>query len=216
MTTLVVGLGAGGHAKVVIEILELMGGYDIVGLLDPNESSWGSRVSGVEILGGDDLLAHLWERGITTVFVGVGTVGNPSTRKALHDHAETLGLDLAQAIHPRSIISPKAVVGRGANVMAGAVINPYAMIGDRVIVNTGAIVEHDCVIEDDVHVGPGARLSGGVRVGKLSLVGVGAIVREGITIGAQVTVGAGAVVVRDVPDGTTVVGVPAHEIHSRS
>ena len=36
----VVGLGAGGHSKVVIEILQRMGGYELVGLLDPKKELW--------------------------------------------------------------------------------------------------------------------------------------------------------------------------------
>jgi acetyltransferase-like isoleucine patch superfamily enzyme len=83
---------------------------------------------------------------------------------------------------------------------------------DGHVMNSGAIVEHDCALAHGVHVSPGAVLSGGVNVGARTWIGAGASVIQGIVIGADVTIGAGAVVIRDVPDGVTVVGVPARDV----
>lgn len=55
----VIGLGAGGHAKVVIEILRLMGNCECVGLLDPKRALWGTKVLNVPVLGDDSLLPEL-------------------------------------------------------------------------------------------------------------------------------------------------------------
>lgn len=80
------------------------------------------------------------------------------------------------------------------------------------IVNHGAVVDHDCVVGEFAHVAPNATLGGGVSVGRLSMVGAGATVLPGTRIGRGCIIGAGAVVRRDVPDGATVVGVPAKAI----
>jgi len=93
--------------------------------------------------------------------------------------------------------------------MAGAVVQAGCRIGENVIVNTRASIDHDCDIEAHAHVAPGAVLSGCVHVGERAHIGAGATVIQGLTIGAGAIVGAGAVVVDGIPDGVTVVGVPA-------
>lgn len=207
--TPVIGIGAGGHAKVVIEILRLVGGYDFVGLLDAEPNLWGSEVLGVPVLGDDALLAGLYDKGVRTAFIGLGSVKSSAPRKRLYYHVRQAGFHLARALHPQAIISPTAEIGDAPIVMAGVLINSEAWLGDNVIINTGAIIEHDCVIGSHVHVATGARLAGAVHVGDGAHVGIGATIREGIRVGRGSVVGAGAVVVQDVPDDVLVVGVPA-------
>ena len=205
----VVGIGAGGHAKVVIDILRLTGEWEVVGLLDPDQRLWGEKVLGVRVLGDDDLLPELRNQGVTHVFVGLGAIGDTGQRRRAYQMARDAGYQMAQAVHPRATVAESATLGHGATVMAGAVINPSAQVGDNVVVNTGAVIEHDCVLADHSHIATGARLAGGVHVGEGSHVGVGASVRQGISIGCGSIVGAGAAVVKDVPDNVVVAGVPA-------
>jgi sugar O-acyltransferase (sialic acid O-acetyltransferase NeuD family) len=204
-----IGVGAGGHAKVVLEILRLQGQYEPVGLLDPRHELWGTEVLGVPVLGGDTLLGKLYRDGIRHVFIGVGSVGDTGIRRRLYDASQRLGFTPVRAIHPRAVVAPSARIGEGATVMACAVVNADAVLGHNVIVNTGAIVEHDCVIGDHVHVATGARLAGGVSVGDGAHIGVGAAVREYVRIGHHAVVGAGSAVVRDVPERVVVGGAPA-------
>lgn len=210
--TKAVGLGAGGHAKVVIEILRLTGHVECVALLDPDERLWNGEVLGVPVLGGDRLLSDLFAQGVTVVFMGIGATSRTSPRQKLYQLARSLGFGAATAIHPSAVISPSAQIGRGPTIMAGAIVNAQARIGENVIINSGAIVEHDCVIGDHAHVSPGARLAGRVQVGDGTHIGLGACVRDWSRIGRNVTVGAGAVVVGDVADDSVVVGVPAKPI----
>jgi len=205
----VIGLGAGGHAKVVIEILRLTGGYKLVGLLDRRRELWGTQVLGVPVLGNDTLIHKLYEQEVRHEFIGVGTVGNTRARRLLYDKACRQGFDIVNATHPEAIVSPSAKFGSGATIMAGAIINSSACLGNNVIVNTGAIIEHDCVIGNHVHIATGARLASTVYVSDGVHIGLGASIRQCIHIGRNVIVGAGAVVVSDVPDNATVAGVPA-------
>jgi len=205
----VIGFGAGGHAKVVIDILRSMQRYAIVGLLEAQKDLWGTTVLGVEVLGDDSMMAELKQRGINHAFIGVGTVGDVQPRRRLYETVSGFGFQIVAAIHAQAVVSSSAQIGGGPTIMAGAIVNADAVIGDNVIVNTGAIVEHDCVIGDHTHIATGARLAGGVHVGTGSHIGIGAVVRQEIRIGAGAIVGAGAVVIKDVPDGKTVIGVPA-------
>jgi UDP-perosamine 4-acetyltransferase len=212
----VIGLGAGGHAKVVVEILKLNNEFEVVGLLDESNDKIGKEVAGVSVIGNDALLPGLLAKGVRHAFVGVGTVGRQSSesnrRIELYEKLSQLGFDVVQAIHPTAIISDSAEIGLGATIMAGVVINADARIGDNVIINTGAIVDHDCIVGNHAHIATGACLSGGVRVGEGTHIGAGAVIRQDINIGTNSVVGAGAVVVNDVPDNVVVMGVPA-KIH---
>ena len=205
----VIGLGAGGHAKVVLETLAAMGGFDVVGLLDPRDELTGASVHGVPVLGEDELLGREYDEGVTHAFIGLAGSGDTRPRRRLFDLARSHGFEIVSAVHPRAFVSPSAVLGDGATILAASVVNTDARLGRNVIVNTGAIVEHDCRIGDHVHVASGARLASGVRVDEGAHIGLGASIVQGLHVGAGSTVGAGAVVVRDVEPGVVTVGVPA-------
>ena len=208
----VIIIGAGGHAKVVLEVLLLEGRHAPAGFLEADQERWGERLMGVPVLGGDELLPEMKERGIFRFLVGLGGVGDLKPRAALYAAALEAGLKPVRAVHPRAVVSKEARIGPGTAILAGAVVNPGAFLGGNVIVNTGALVEHDCLIEDHAHIATGAILCGGVRVGPGAHVGAGAVVRQGLEIGAGALVGAGAVVVRDVAPGAVAVGNPARPL----
>jgi sugar O-acyltransferase (sialic acid O-acetyltransferase NeuD family) len=212
MKTRVVGLGAGGHAKGIIEILRLNQDFEIVGLLDPKQELHGLDILGVPVMGGDNLLPKLKQEGVQHFFIGLGGVGDNSPRRDLFEMAIRHELSPVDVIHPQAIISPSAVVGAGCVILAGAVVNSSARIGENVILNTNAVLEHDCDIENHAHIATGAILAGAVHVADAVHIGVGAVVKQSISIGRNAIVGAGAVVVKDVRPNTIVVGVPAKEI----
>ena len=205
----VVGLGAGGHARVLIEILRYNKSYELIGLLDSGTELHGKNFMEVPVLGDDDLLPQVVKDGVQRFFVGLGGIGDNGPRRRLFDIAIKFGMKPVEAIHPQAVVSLSAELGQGVAVMAGAVINACVHLGENVIVNTGAVVEHDCKIGDHVHIATGARLAGEVCVGNNGHIGSGATVIQGILIGENTIVGAGAVVIKDVPQGVTVVGCPA-------
>jgi len=212
--TQIIGIGAGGHAKVVIDAIQLDGRFELIGLLDARQEMSGETVLGVPILGDDSLLSDLYDKGVRHAFIGLGGASDTQPRERLYCKVTSMGFEVAIIIHPKAIISPSAQTGPGLQVLAGAIINASAVLGENVLINTGAIVEHDCVIEDHAHIATGARLASTVRVGRGAHVGAGATVRQSITIGEGSIVGAGAVVVRDVPARTVVVGVPARTLRT--
>ena len=211
----VLGLGAGGHAKVVIEALQACGNYELVGLLDPTEDLHGQEILGVPVLGDDSLLTTMVDRGIECFFVGLGSTGDVSSRRRLFELGIRSGLRPVSVIHPLATVSPSACIGDGNTIMVGAIVNAGVVTGRNVLINTGAIVEHDCNLDDDVHVATGACLAGGVHAEAGSHIGIGAVVKEYITVGQEAIVGAGAVVVKDVPANKVVAGVPARILRER-
>jgi len=208
----VIGLGAGGHAAVMIEALRAAGGFEVVGLTDPRRELWGSQVLEVPVLGDDDELGLQYDQSVSHAFLGLGGASDTSPRRRLFDLAESIGFELVTLAHPSAVISPSARVGSGTTVLATAVVNANAQLGKNVLVNTGAIVEHDCRVDDHAHVAIGARLASGVRVDVGAHVGAGATVLQGLTVGTGAVVGAGAIVTHDVAAASVVAGVPARPL----
>lgn len=208
----VLGLGAGGHGRVVLETLQLVGDVEVVGLLDPRDDLWGTSVLGVPVLGGDDLLGRQYDGGVSRVFIGLAGAADTTPRRRLYEFARGRGCEVISVLHPTAVVSASATIELGAQVLAGAIVGTGAIVHEDAIVNTGALVDHDCDIGAHAHVATGARLAGGVAVGASAHIGAGATVIQGIAIGSGAIVGAGAVVIRDVEAGAVVAGVPARPV----
>ena len=204
----IVGLGAGGHAKSLLDALFSSGRFDVVALADDDPARAGGEVLGVPVVAAEEL-SRLREDGVANAFLGIGAVGDNEPRREAFERLLAGGFELPAIVHAAAYVSPSARLGRGVVVLAGVVVNADASIGDNVILNTGAIVEHDCRIGAHVHLAPGATLGGHTEVGEGAHVGIGAALLQGLHIGAGALVAAGAVVVEDVPAGATVAGVPA-------
>lgn len=187
--------GAGGHAKVVQDILEAQG-INISGFIDDNSSL--SNYMGLpvkhRVVAGQEIIV---------------CIGNNKVRKQIVDDLRLKKVSFSRGIHPLSVISPRARIGEGTVVMPGGIINSNAQIGNHCIINTSASVDHDCYIEDYVHISPHATLCGNVKVGEGTWIGAGTVIIPGVKIGKWCVIGAGAVVLHDIPDEAVAFGNPA-------
>lgn len=199
-------LGAGGHAKVVIDVLRACG-HRVVAVFDDDSAKHKMMFHGVRVEGAS---ADLERFAIAHELVQfIVAIGHNATRMQHAIHLQAVGLQALSAVHPSAIVAESVKLGVGSVIMPGVCLNADTVIGDHVIVNTGACIDHDCVIDAGVHIGPGVNLCGGVRVGVLAQLGVGASVTPGVSVGCRAVVGAGAAVIRDVANDLCVIGVPA-------
>lgn len=209
----VVILGASGHAKVVIDILETMQRYRILGVTTPDAKE-GAELLGYPVLGDDRVLDSLRAKGLRSVAIGVGGWTENGLRKRVYDFAKAAGFHVVSAIAPSAVISPRATIGDGCCIFPGVIVNVEARIGANVIVATGSTVDHETTVEDHVLISAGVDVGANVRLGEGCLLAIGSTVTSGKTIGRHALVAAGAVVVKDVPPGARVMGVPAREMRS--
>lgn len=209
----VVILGAGAHAREILEILRQPAAnkLEVVGFIDENSSLHGQRVDDAPVLGG-----WSWLEGVDRSEVGVicGS-GFSKARKLMVEKASSIGLKFVNAISSLAHISPNAKVGEGVVLYANTTVGTGSFVGDHVAINVGANIGHDTSVAAFGTLNPGVNLAGNVRIGEGCLLGIGCSVIQGMTIGAWSTIGAGAVVIRNLPDNVTAVGVPARVIETR-
>jgi sugar O-acyltransferase (sialic acid O-acetyltransferase NeuD family) len=203
-------IGAGGHCKVVLDVLLSSKEYEIAGIVD-RKGLVGTMVLGVPVIGSDSDLQTLFKSGIKNAFITVGSVGNPQTRIKLYKIAKEIGFIFPNIAATSALVSSNASLGHGNYIAPGAIIIAGAKLGNHCIVNTGAIIDHDCVIGDFVHLSPGSILSGGVTVGEFSHIGTGSMVIQNLEIGTNVIIGAGSVVTKNINKNTIAYGNPCKE-----
>ena len=209
MSMPIIILGAGGHAKVLIEAL-LKSSAVITGIVDPNPTLVGTKILGVSVIGGDEVVEEFPPSEVCLVN-GLGSVGLPLGRQLLYEQFKGLGYNFTTVVHPSAVVASDVVLGEGAQVMAGAVIQTGSKIGCNVIINTHASVDHDCIIGNYVHLAPGVTLSGDVVIDSMVHIGTGATIIQGISIGKGSLVAAGTVVIKNIQSGSRVRGVPGRE-----
>lgn len=193
-------LGAGGHARSCIDVIEQEGRYTVGGVVGlPQEV--GSRVLGYPVLGSDDDLPYLLPR-FAQMLITVGQIKSSESRMKLHALLEAKGCSLPVIVSPRAYVSAHAKVGAGTIVMHGAVVNAGANIGRNCIINSQALVEHDAVVGDHCHIATAAVINGDVSIGAGSFIGSTACVRQGIRVAERCVVGMGQLVLSDCMPGS--------------
>jgi len=198
--------GAGGHAKVVIDVLRAQG-VEVEACLSPDAPA-GELLDGVPVLDEISGLEALLAAGRRVAFVAIG---DNSVRMRVATRARARGLTLINAVSPSAIVAPDVKFGSGILVVHGAVINAATVIGDDAIVNTAASIDHDGLIGRGAHIAPGSHLAGNVTVGDGAFLGIGTVVIPGRLIGDRAVLGAGSVVIRDIAAGRRAWGNPARE-----
>ncbi|NQU63600.1 MAG: acetyltransferase [SAR324 cluster bacterium] len=188
----IVLVGGGGHAKSVIDVLELEQRFQIVGIVDQPENL-GSSVLGYPVIGSDDNLDELAKK-YKYAFITVGQIKSAALRIKLFEAAKIAGFILPSIVSPRAYVSRHATIDEGSIIMHDALINAAAKIGKNSIINTKALIEHDSIIGDHYHISTGVRINGGVTIEDQTFVGSGVMTKETITIPKNSFIKAGSVV----------------------
>lgn len=195
--------GGGGHGKSIIDLLELVHVYNILGVVDDGLPA-GQSVLGLRTLGGVEALAGLYAQGARLAVNAVGGIGNLQIRLKVFQNLSDAGFTCPAVVHPAAFVEASAVLASGVQVFAHAYVGSEARLGFGCIVNTGAIVSHDCVLEDYANLSPGAILAGEVHIGAGALVGMGATINLRVRVGAGARIGNGATVKEDVAENGVV------------
>lgn len=185
-------VGAGGHCKSCIDVIEQIGGWQIAGIVDRKDSGV-TDVLGYPVIGSDEDLPEL-RNSYEFAFVTVGQIASSELKIKLFNMLKKFDFKQPSLISPLAYVSKHATIGEGTIVMHHALVNAAARIGNNCIINSKALVEHDAVIGDHCHISTSAVINGGVVVGEQSFVGSHATTKHTVSIPAQSFIKAGLLV----------------------
>lgn len=207
-------IGSGGHAKVIIDIVQQEGKYNIVGLLDRKQGLLGPNL-GYQVLGKEEDLPELLNvHDVKGILVAVG---DNFVRSKVVELVRELcpELPFVSAVHPKAAIGTDVSINEGTVVMAGVSINPGSSIGKFCILNTNSSLDHDSVMGDFSSLAPGVTVGGECKIGEFTAVGIRAVLLHGIQVGAHTVIGASALVMKPVESKVVAYGIPAKVIRKR-
>ncbi len=182
-------LGCGGHAKSVIDVLEMNNEWKLIGLVGLPEQL-GLEVLGYRVIGDDKDLPELKNQA-NHAFLAMGQLPSAKIRQKLATKIDNLGFHSPKIISPNAVISPNACIKAGTFVGHGAIINASATIGRHCIINSMSLIEHDAIVENYCHISTGAIVNGGLQIGAGSFIGSGAMLREGLNLPPNTIIHAG-------------------------
>ncbi len=211
----VVIIGAGGFAREVLDVFDAVNGqaqlYNVLGyIVEPAFGVAGTLINDKAILGGFEWFTP--ERAHVVAICGVGA---PEVRFRLIKMAAEKGVRFCSIVHPNVVRTRWLAIGSGTVITAGCILTNQIRIGNHVHINLDCTLGHDVIVEDFATVAPGVHISGNVSLKHGCYIGTGANILEKRVIGEWSIVGAGSTIVNDVPDNTTVVGVPGKTIKTR-
>jgi sugar O-acyltransferase (sialic acid O-acetyltransferase NeuD family) len=208
-------VGSGGLARETLELVcainERTPTWDVVGILDDDPRTHGTRVHGIEVIGTSEAV-H--EQPSARVVACVASPGNPTGRLRLTRRLDLPPERYATLVHPAAIVPRSASLGVGSILHAGVVLTADVTVGAHVVAMPAVVLTHDDRIGDGVTFGAGALVAGGVTIEEAAYIGSGALLREDLTVGADAVVGMGAVVTRSVAAGEVWAGVPARRLRT--
>lgn len=201
-------VGAGGHAKVLLECLQKNTEIRIWGFLEIDKKLIGSCILDIPVYDQNEVLSNLNPHDVLLAN-GIGSTDIPSLRRKQFEMLKKQGYDFCSLFHSTCYYSQDVMMSEGVQLLARSTILTGTRIGCNTIINTSASIDHDCDIGNHVHIAPGVVLSGGVRIGNNCHIGTGAKIIQGVCVGENSVVAAGAVVIRNVSADVKVAGVPA-------
>ena len=189
-------IGAGGHARSCIDVIELSRQFKVAGLVAKDDTD-GNENLGYPIIGTDNDLQDLRNK-YEFSFVTVGQIKSAATRVRLVALLSELEYKLPVIVSPTAYVSKHAQIGNGTIIMHNAVVNANAKIGKNCIINTRVLIEHDATVGDHCHIATGAIVNGGVSVGSESFIGSGVVTKHYVSIGKTCLIEAGSIIKTDI------------------
>ena len=195
-------IGAGGHARSCIDVLEEENQFEIAGLIEKGESISNESL-GYPVIGTDDDLKVLRQQ-YKNALITVGQIKSPKIRIKLYQLLKELDFTLPVIVSPHAYVSKHAQIGEGSIIMHGVIINANAKIGNNCIINNRALIEHDAVIGDHCHIATGVIINGEVSIRNETFIGSGTVTKQAISIGKNCVIGADVVLKNDIESNKVV------------
>ena len=203
----IVILGSGAQGRITADLCRDMG-LTLHGYLDDTKEP-GTDINGLAVIGG---FSRAWDGSLGSDKAFTVAIGDPHIRTELFDNIVSSGGEAATIIHPKSFVSPSAVIE------AGVVLSPFCYVKANAVIKRYCLIEVGCsigvnnVLGTGAFLGPSCHLNAHCIIGEKAFLGTGTLVIPKRKIGAGAIIGAGSTVTADVPPDKVAVGSPARVI----
>ena len=188
----IVIMGAGGHAKSCVDVIESTGKYRIVGLTG-KPSDVGCMVLGYPVIGTDETLPKLRKKP-DCLALGIGSIRSTELREQCYKKARELGFELPVIVSSSATVSVHCKIGAGTIVFHGSVVNASAEIGACNIINSGSLIEHDAKTGDFCHISTGVIINGSTILGDRCFIGSGSVLANNLVVSSNSFIKSGSIV----------------------
>tara|TARA_B110000438_G_scaffold296893_1_gene342315 strand:+ start:974 stop:1552 length:579 start_codon:yes stop_codon:yes gene_type:complete len=172
-------IGAGGHAKSCIDVIEKQKKYKIIGLIDKNKSA--KNLFKYPIID-ENIDINILYRKCKNILIAVGQIKSPSIRIKLFKKYKKFGFNFPTIISPLAHVSKYSSISEGTIIMHHAMVNASCKIGISCIINSKALIEHDVEIGNFCHISTSTILNGNVKVGNKIFIGSNSTISNSIKI----------------------------------
>lgn len=194
-------IGAGGHTRTLINILEL-NKVEIDCIYDEMVKDENEQILTYKVRKISDL-----ENNTKNLIISKGDI---DSKKKLQSKYKDL-LYQQNIIHPNALIESKEI-GKRNQISASVYVTPTAKIGDDNIVYSGTVIEHEVIIGDSNIITVNVTICGRVEIEDNVFLGANSTILPNIKVCSNVIIGAGAVVTKDIKTAGTYIGIPAKKI----
>ncbi len=199
-------IGAGGLGKEVVDLINDIGRYEIVGFID-DDIKENSVINNIPVI---DTVKNIYKyKNVRNV---VCAIANPKIKNKIYDYIKDMGFKYPNLVHPTVLTGSNVVIGMGNIICAYCILSADVRIHDFVTINPQCGIGHDSKVNSFTTFYWSVNIGGNTCIGKLCEFGNKSCVLQGLTVTDNVIVGSGAVVVRDIRESCTVVGVPAKRL----
>ena len=200
-------IGAGGHARAVIDVVNQLFDYKVECIIDLSYNGQYEKILDIPVYGRlDDFLKPDFEYSLHV------SIGDNANRAEIYEQFQNTDYAFPPVIANSAVVSPSASIGSGSFISPLTFIGPEVVIGENTIINSGAVVEHGSVIGDHCHIAPNATIAGRCSVGNYSMVGLGSCMLPKLSLGQKITIGANSTVIKSISEPGTYAGSPARRL----
>jgi perosamine synthetase len=203
-------IGGGGHCISCIDVIELQGKYNIIGILDLQERV-GENILDYEIIGTDEQITGFVKQ-CPDFLITVGQIKSAKIRQRIYKSVKEAGGNLPVVLSPLSHISKHAIIGEGTIIMHHAIVNANAKIGKCGIINSKALIEHEATVGNFTHISTGSIINGQTKVGNQCFIGSNAVVSNNTVIADNSIIAAGSQVLKNIEYPGIYIGNPLRKI----
>lgn len=164
----IVIIGAGGHAKVIAETIDLIDSLQVVGFIDDRIEKGMLIHHTIPVLGSMREINEISNQ-CDAFIIGIG---NNEIRKQIADQWSGK-MVFETIIHPKAFVSESASIGSGTVVLAGAVISSQVKVGNQCIVNANVVIDHESIIGEFVHLSIGTLIGSNSKISEYTTTKIG-------------------------------------------